>query len=155
MNVNFLNPFVEAAFEVLAAELGAKAERGDLSLDNSDCTADDVTVLISLVGQAQGVVLFGMSEDTAKAFVSRILGQSFDALDDLAQSGIAELGNVITGQAGQRLAEAGYESELSPPTVILGQGTTVSTLDVQRVLVPVQTELGDLQIHLALQERAA
>jgi chemotaxis protein CheX len=153
VNANFVNPFIEAAYEVLEAELGTTVRRGHLSLEHSGCTTDDVTVLISLVGRAQGVVLYGMSEATAMAIVSRILGQPFDTFDELAQSGIAELGNVITGQAGQRLAAAGFESNLSPPTLILGQGTTISTLDVQRLLVPLLTELGKLQIHLALREK--
>ena len=152
MNVKFLNPFVEAAFEVLKAEIGTSAERGNLTLQHSACTADDVTVLISMVGQVQGVVLYGMSEVTATAVVSRIMGQSFEAFDDLAQSGIAELGNVITGQASTRLAAAGFEAKISPPTLVMGRGTTISTLDFQRLVVPLHTDLGEMQIHLALRE---
>jgi len=109
-------------------------------------------VLISMAGQVQGVVLYGMSEVTATAVVSQIMGQPFEAFDDLAQSGIAELGNVITGQASTRLAEAGFEAKISPPTLIMGKGTTVSTLDFQRLVVPLHTNLGEVQIHLALRE---
>ncbi|MFQ5340784.1 MAG: chemotaxis protein CheX, partial [Anaerolineae bacterium] len=152
VNVKFLNPFVEAAFEVLEAETGTSAERGNLALQSSACTADDVTVLISMAGQVQGVVLYGMSEVTATAVVSQIMGQPFEVFDDLAQSGIAELGNVITGQASTRLAEAGFEAKISPPTLIMGKGTTVSTLDFQRLVVPLHTNLGEVQIHLALRE---
>lgn len=152
MNVKFLNPFVEAAFEVLKAECGVTTQRGDLSLQRSACTANDVTVLISLVGEVQGVVLYGMSEATAIGMVSQIMGQPFEEFDDLAQSGIAELGNVITGQASRRLSEAGFESRISPPTLVLGKGTTISTLDFQRLLVPVHLELGEMEIHLALRE---
>lgn len=154
MNVRFLNPFVEAACEVLQAEMGITAERGTLSLQRSACTADEVTAMIALVGDVEGVVLYGMSEATAIAMVSRILGQPFDAFDDLAQSGIGELSNVITGQASMRLADAGFEAKISPPTLVIGAGTTISTLDFQRLVVPLHTELGDVYVHLALRERA-
>lgn len=153
MNVRFLNPFIEAAFEVLRAEMGIAAERGDISLQRSACTADEVTAMIALVGDVEGLVLYGMSEETAIAMVSRILGQPFDTFDDLAQSGIGELSNVITGQASTRLAEAGFEAKISPPTLVLGKGTTISTLDFQRLVVPLHTELGDVTVHLALRER--
>ena len=152
MNVKFLNPFVEAAFQVLDAEVGIQAQRGELSLLSAATTPNDVTVLITMVGQVQGVVLYGMSEETGLEMVSRILGQEFKEFDDLVMSGIGELGNVITGQASTRLAEAGYQFRLSPPTLVMGKHTLISTLDFQRVLVPVITELGNIEIHLALRE---
>lgn len=152
MNVQFLNPFIEAAFAVLDAEVGVTAKRGQLSLQRSAATASEVTVLISMIGQVKGVVLYGLSEATALQIVSKILGQSFAEFDDLAQSGISEIGNVITGQAGRRLAEAGIETNISPPTMIVGKGTLISTLDFERLQVPLETELGTIQIHLALRE---
>lgn len=152
MNVQFLNPFVEAAFMVLESEAGITAKRGQLSLRRSAATADDITVLISMVGQVNGVALYGLSEDTGIALVSRILDQPFEEFDALAQSGIGEIGNVITGQAGNRLAEAGFEAKISPPTMVLGKGTLISTLDFERLQIPLETELGTIQIHLALRE---
>lgn len=153
MNVKFLNPFVEAMYLVLEAEVGIKtAQRGSLALERSACTANDVTALISIVGQVQGIALYGMSETTAMTLVSQILGQPFAEFDNLAQSGIGELANVITGHASKRLSEAGYEAKISPPTLILGKGTIISTLDFDRVQVPVVTEMGEIQIHLALRE---
>lgn len=152
MNVKFLNPFLEAAFMVLKSEASLSAERGDLRLERSAATAQDITVLISMVGQVKGVVLYSMSEATAISIVSQIMGQPFDEFDDLAQSGIGELGNVITGQAGQRMASAGFEVKISPPTMISGKGTLISTLDFERLVVPLETDLGIIQIHLALRE---
>lgn len=152
MNVKYINPFVEAAFQVLKSDVDIPAERGDLSLQNSACTSDDITVLISVVGQVQGVVLYGLSEKTGMAIVSRILGQPFKEFDRLAQSGIAELGNVITGNASSRLAEADCVANISPPTLVMGRGTLVSTLDFQRLVVPIRTELGEIKIHLALND---
>ncbi|MGB9592027.1 MAG: chemotaxis protein CheX [Candidatus Kryptoniota bacterium] len=155
MNVKFLNPFVEAASEVLEAECSVKVSRGNLTLHKSALTTDDVTVLINLVGQVQGVVLYGLSDKTGLALVSRVLGQEFNEFDNLAQSGVAELGNVISGQATIRLSRAGYSANISPPTLIHGRGVTISTLDFARVVVPLTTEVGDVTVHLALREALA
>ncbi len=152
MNVKFMNPFVEAANEVLLAEVNVPSARGNLSLQKSALTSDDVTVLISLVGQVQGVVLYGLSTKTALALVSRMMGQEFSEFDTLAQSGIAELGNVITGRATIKLAETGFVSNISPPTLIHGKSVTISTLDFARIVVPLTSELGDIVVHLALRE---
>ncbi len=107
-NVKFMNPFVEAAAEVLEKEVDAKVERGSLSLQKSAMTSDQITVLLSLVGQVQGVVLYGLSIETGLKLVSKMMGQEFTDFDNLAQSGIAELGNVITGRATVKLSKEGF-----------------------------------------------
>lgn len=152
MNVKFLNPFIEAAFEVLNAEAGISAQRGALGLEQSEYRTDDITVILALVGAVEGTVYFGMSEETAIALVSKMIGENILTFDSLAQSGIAELGNVITGRASVKLSGAGYEATISPPTLLLGKGATISTLDFARIVVPVAFDKGSMNIHLALRE---
>lgn len=152
MNVKFLNPFIEAVIEVLKAECQVEVARGSLSLQKSAMTSEDITVLISLIGQVQGVVLYSMSVSTGLGLVSRVLGQEFTKFDGLAQSGVAELGNVITGRATVKLSQAGYSANISPPTLIEGKGVSISTLDFSRVVVPLTTDLGAVVTHLALRE---
>jgi chemotaxis protein CheX len=152
VNVKFLNPFVDAATEVLKVECELVTERGDLTLHKSAHTSDDITVLISMVGQIQGVVMYSLSQETGLDMVSRVMGQKFTTFDNLAQSGVAELGNVISGRATVKFSQSGYTSNISPPTLILGQGVSISTLDFARVVVPLSTESGILSVHLALRE---
>jgi chemotaxis protein CheX len=152
MNVKFLNPFVEAATDVLSADLKVNITRGNLTLQKSALTTDEITVLIHLIGQVQGVVLYGMRISTGLAMVSRILEQEFTEFDNLAQSGIAELGNVISGRATVKLSQAGYESTISTPTLVIGKGVQISTLDFSRIIVPLSTDLGDMVVHLAVRE---
>jgi chemotaxis protein CheX len=152
MNVKFLNPFISSAQEILTHELHETIERGDLRLESGPYLTDDVTVIISLVGAVDGTVFFSMPVESATQFASVLMGEKFDALDRLAQSGIAELGNVITGRASTKLAEAGYEANISTPSLIIGKGATISTLEYPRLIVPLATSIGSITIHLALRE---
>ena len=82
-----------------------------------------------------------------------MLGEEFENFDDLAQSGIAELSNVITGRAIVKLSRTGYHANISPPTLLLGVGAQISTLGVPRIAVPIESDKGGaLIIHLALRE---
>ncbi len=155
MNVRFLNPFLDAAHQVLQAETGLTVSKGQIELEKSALTTEDITVLISLIGEVQGVVLYGLSERTGLEIVARMMGQQFEVFNDLARSGIAEMGNVITGRASIFLAEGGLEATISPPTVIEGAGAEVSTVDFSRVVVPLETEAGTITVHLALRESPA
>jgi chemotaxis protein CheX len=93
-----------------------------------------------------------MDEATAKAIVSAIAGHPVPIFDRMAESGIAELGNVITGMASAGLEAAGYPCNISPPSVISGRGTILSMVNIQSVLLPLTTQFGSVDIHLALRE---
>src|SRR6185437_5145099 len=152
MRAEFINPFLQAATEVLESELGSTPQRGSVGLQRSAYTSDDVTAVVAVTGEVAGMVMIAMTEATARAMVSRMMGQEFPEFDALAQSGIAEIGNVITGRAAVLLAEAGFPSNLAPPMLIIGRGTMLSTLDVQRLVIPLTTEFGSIEIQVALRE---
>ena len=152
MNVKYIIPFVDSAYEVLQTEANFKMKRGPLALDKGTYITDDITVIISLVGDIIGSVFYSMSSQTTLNIVSVILGEQLPELDTLAQSGIAELGNVITGRASVKLSQSGFETTISPPTLMIGKGALISTLDIPRLVVPLEGEPGALTIHLALVE---
>jgi chemotaxis protein CheX len=152
MNVKFLNPFLEAVFEVLKAETGCDTEKGDLQLEKGAYITDDVTVIIALVGAVEGMVMYSLSFATANSLVSRMMGDEITEFSSLVQSGIAELGNVITGRASVKLSQGGFEATISPPTLIIGKGSQISTLDFPRLVVPLKTDSGSITVQLALRE---
>ncbi len=150
MRAEFINPFLQAATEVLECELGTTPRRGTVGLQRSAYTSDDVTAIVAVTGEIAGMVMFAMKESTARAMVSRMMGQDFPQFDALAQSGIAEIGNVITGRAAVLLSEAGFSSDLAPPMLLVGRNVLISTLDVQRLVIPMETDLGRIEIQVAL-----
>jgi chemotaxis protein CheX len=153
VDAKLLNPFIQAAVEVLKAEVDSDVSRGEISLQKSSLTSDDITVLINLIGDVYGVVMYGMHTSTCLNLVSKIMGQDFTELNSLAQSGVAELGNVISGRATIRFSEAGYVSNISTPTVLHGNGIEISTLGFPRIVVPLETQFGILTVHIALREK--
>ena len=154
MKVEIINPFIQAAREVLETELGAEPERGDLHVQKSAFTTDEVTTVVGITGQVSGIVLYSMSLVTAIGLVSRMMGQEFTEFDALAQSGIGELGNVITGRAGVLLSDAGYQTNITPPALVIGQGTMITTLDLNRLVFPLQTDVGPLEVQVVLKAAA-
>jgi chemotaxis protein CheX len=154
MQVEFVNPFVEAASEVLESELGGEAQRGPLRVQKTAVTTDEVTTVVGVTGTLFGLVLYSMSQATALGIVSRMMGQEFKEFDALAQSGIGELGNVITGRAGVLLAQAGYPSNITPPALVIGKGSMITTLDLIRLVLPLETDVGPLEIQVVLKKAA-
>ena len=112
--------FVDAADTVLRTEAGIHIFSGEPEQKRSLYLSNEVTVLISLVGDVSGQAIYGMNVATAQAFISRILGHDIDEFDELARSGIGELANVIAGQASSRLAHLGLRMDISIPMLLLG-----------------------------------
>jgi chemotaxis protein CheX len=121
-------------------------------MHKSAYTTDEVTALVGVAGAVSGVVLYSMSEATARNMVARMLGQDCPEFDALAQSGIGELGNVITGRAAALLAVAGYASNITPPALVMGKNTMITTLDLNRLVFPLETEAGTMEIQVVLSE---
>ena len=121
MNVKFLNPFVDAAFEVLQKETHTEIKRGDLGLDKAPYVTDDVTCIIAMVGQIQGTVFYSMDKKTGVSLASEMMGEELTDFDNLAQSGIAELGNIITEEGKCKTVCSRFRIDHQPPDSSFGK----------------------------------
>ncbi len=78
-------------------------------------------------------------------------GQEMSEFDELARSAIAELSNMITGNAATLLAESGFECDISPPTVLEGREVRVTTVE-RTLCIPVDTAHGQIDIIVGLED---
>ena len=154
MRVQIVNRYVQAALDVISKETGAEAKRGGLLLEGNPYTTEDVTAVIGISGSLSGSIYLSMAEPVALKIIGSIIGQETLELDELGQSGIAEMANVIAGTAGIGLSEEGIETLINPPLVLVGRGARLSTVEIQRLVVPLTTAHGDIKLHVALREAA-
>lgn len=153
MRVEYINPFVEAAFNVLKEVIGGELTRGELFLKASSQPVLGVTAIVGLTGQVEGRVLFDMSESTALAIASAMNNEEIKKLDELAKATITELANMVTAQAVTKLSEIGFTFDLTPPTIITGTNMEITNFQVEALIVPITMEHGKLEINVALRER--
>ncbi len=152
MRADVAQPFLLAAKGVLEQELGGSVGRGQVRVEKGEFEAGEVTAVVGVTGALSGAVMFRMSEATALAIVGQMMGRKFDELDALARSGVGELGNVITGRAGVLLERAGVRAEIAPPMLIVGRGGLMSSLDIPRLMVPLGTTAGAIDMQIALRK---
>ncbi|HHY75388.1 MAG TPA: chemotaxis protein CheX [Firmicutes bacterium] len=150
MKAGLVNPFVESAYKFLRDEVHMEVTRGQLRLESSKATEGEINVALGVTGDAEGIVIYSMSEKVAKAIASALIGDAVPVFDELAESSIAEMGNIITGQAAAGLEEHGYICKLTPPTIIAGKGVMISTVDIQRLVIPIELPVGLMEISVAL-----
>jgi chemotaxis protein CheX len=154
MRVEYINPFVEAAFNVLKEVVGSEVERGELFLKSNSQTVLGVAAIVGLAGDVEGRVLFDMSRETALGVASAMNGETLTTMDELAKATITELANMITAQAVTKLHELGFKFDLTPPALITGDNMEVTDTEVEALIVPVQLKAGKIEINVAIRERA-
>jgi chemotaxis protein CheX len=158
MRVEYINPFVEAAFNVLKEVVNTDVKRGDLYLKSSTMSIMGVAALVGLAGDVEGRVLFDMTKETALFVASAMNGEEMRVLDEMVKATITELANMITAQAVTKLHDLGFKFDLTPPALFTGENMEISnTLDVEALIVPMElgagSKNGKIEINVVIRER--
>jgi chemotaxis protein CheX len=158
MRVEYINPFVEAAFNVLKEVLNTDVKRGDLYLKSSTMSIMGVAALVGLAGDVEGRVLFDMTKETALAVAGAMNGEEFTTLDEMVKATITELANMITAQAVTKLHDLGFKFDLTPPSLFTGENMEISNnLEVEALIVPMEFgpggKAGKIEINVVIRER--
>ncbi len=154
MRVEYINPFVEASFNILKEVLNCDVKRGDLYLKSTTMPVLGVAALVGLAGDVEGRVLFDMSKATALGVASAMNGEQLTTMDELAKATITELANMITAQAVTKLHDLGFKFDLTPPALFTGDNMEVSDHEVEALIVPMEVPMGKIEINVAVRERA-
>lgn len=150
MKVEFINPFIEAAHDAFQRITNKTLQLGAPSLKSISQTEHDVTVMIGLTGAVGGVVTYSMEIQVATSVASAMMGGIKAEWDDMSESAVGELGNILTGSAVTRLYNRGYECQITPPTIINGKNMPISTSSTHIVSVPLYSEVGNITLDVAL-----
>lgn len=153
MKVEYIEPFVAAAINILTSELQIRVERGKLRIDGNYFTTKEVSVLIGITGEVEGNVVYGVHRIVALDIASRMLGEPKKVLDDMAKSAIAELGNIISGHAATLFEKRKIACAISPPSLVVGKGTRIQTVGIPRLVIPLDIEFGEMEIGVSIREK--
>ncbi len=153
MRVEYINPFVEAAYSVLKEVIGGDVNRGELYLKSTSMPVLGVAAIVGLAGDVEGRVLFDMTKETALGVASSMNGEEITTLDDLGKATITELANMITAQAVTKLHDLGFQFDLTPPAIFTGDNMEISDQGVEALIVPMELPQGKVEINVAIRER--
>lgn len=136
MDVNTINPILDA-FATILPQIGFQSiEKKGVALEGAVLPNPGLMINIGVLGPLKGAILIGMTIDGAKRFASKMMmGMEVAELDELAQSAISEMGNMVCANACTNFSAAGVIGlDISPPTLLVGVDGRVR-LSVLKVVV--------------------
>ena len=127
VNVEFINPFIDATRNVFQTMCGVDIQRKKLFLKDNYKMMGDVSGVMGLSGTATGSVVVSLSKELACTFVGKMLGEppSEELTTDVCD-GVGEIINMIAGQAKAMLVKTKYHFTISIPSVVSGPGHEIS-----------------------------
>lgn len=156
MKVEFINPFLQAAKNVLETMCQTKIHPQKAVLKEDHNTYGDVTGIIGMASSdVTGCMILSFSEKCIVNIVGKMLMEDpKDAIDDEIIDAVGELTNMICGGAKATLSKMNHKFDLATPTMITGKGIEISTLsESPTIVIPFETEFGHFVIEANLSEK--
>lgn len=84
-------------------------------------TNREISIMVGLVGEANGMLCINLSQKAALFLASKMLFEEMTSLCEDTLDALCEIGNLIAGNAKDRLADAPYHlKNISLPSMIVG-----------------------------------
>lgn len=152
MDVKQMAPFVDALANIMPQLGFQEVRRGALRLAEDKLTSKGVMVVIGLTEMLRGNIVYNFTADTARAIASTMMmGMPVPELDDMAQSAISELGNMLAANAGILLEGQGVSMNISPPTLIVGEAVQARMGASQRLVVEMMVDNNLVEVDIAVE----
>ncbi|EKE83651.1 chemotaxis protein CheX [Idiomarina xiamenensis] len=150
MNVEFINPFLNALQNVLKTMAQMELKPGKPQLKKDEVARGDVSGLIGMVGpQVKGSFSISFDESLAGEIMFKMLGERPEKINDEVCDLVGEITNMVTGGAKRELGERGFEFDMATPIVVSGQNHTIShRADGPKLIMPFSHMAGKACIEI-------
>ena len=129
------NEIVEAFSKVflnVMPQLGiTDVEFKNIEVCDKKITTPGVVIIIGIVGELHGNVIYAMGEESARKFASVMMGMGdiMEEFDEMAQSAVSELGNMLAANTCIEFGAKGITTDISTPTLMYGDFTANASFD--------------------------
>lgn len=151
MDVKLINPFLEAAVNVLKTMAMMDAKPKPPYLKKERTAIGDVTGIIGITGEAEGSLSISFHKDCIFGIVANLFGAAPSELNDEVRDAVGELTNMICGDARRRLEAQGISLQAGTPTVVSGENHVIAHIVKGPVIaVPFSTDKGEFVVEIGL-----
>lgn len=153
MDVNLINPFVDAFMTVLPQIGFQNVTRGKVAVKEKATISRGVAVLVGFTQAVKGNVIYNMEEEVAKRIASTMMcGMPIDEFNDMAQSAISELSNMVTANAATHLAAMGLVSDISTPSLTIGSAFSIKISDEKYIAIEMELDGAVVEVNVSLKK---
>lgn len=153
MDVQFVNPFIDATIHVLSSLAFTEAHVGKPYLKRDAVAQGDVSGIVGLSGEARGTISVTFTKPCILKIVSKMFGEEITEINDEVKDAVGEILNIVSGNGRQRLQGVGKTVKGAIPTVITGKDHIITHMTSHPIIaVPFNTENGSFTFEVCFEE---
>ncbi len=150
MNADYINPFLIAATKVLKEMVFIDAKIGKAYAKDTRFENQSLLIMLGVTGKMKGQVILDFNEVVALDVASKMCMMPLDEMNELAQSAVCELGNMILGNTATVFSTKGIGIDITPPTICNGP-VTFTNMYTTNICIPlIYEEDKVIEINVAL-----
>jgi chemotaxis protein CheX len=149
MEMEIVQPFINAADAVLGEILDCHTRMGEVSMEPEAYRSKGVAAVIALSGDIEGHVVVDADPTTAIRIAARMTGVDLPESEQAVRETICELANQVIGNAVTVLNDQGFQFKVHPPQTHAGQGLPTGQ-DAEALLLRFETPSGFVFVNVAL-----
>lgn len=151
MDVNHINPVLKSFTNVMPQLGMTNISKKGATVKSKFIESPGVIVTIGVFGDLKGNIIYGMTIDTAKVIASKMMmGMPVDEFNDLAQSAISELVNMLTANTATNFSEKNIMIDISTPTLMYGEFTANASSD-QVLCVTMDVDGCEIDVNISIE----
>jgi chemotaxis protein CheX len=137
MNIEYINPFIEASQTVIKQITTFEAKLGKVYLKTAPYRSEDLIIMVGLTGKIRGQAIFSMKKSLGmKIASSMMMGMPVTEFDEMSKSAISEMANMIMGNAATILFNKGINIDITPPSLLMGENLQITPNKMKTICVP-------------------
>ena len=155
MDAELINPFINAALNVIETMAFTKVTPGKPSIKTTKTTYGDITGIIGLASEeVVGNMVLSFDAKAILTICGKMLYAEFTELNQDVVDAVGELTNMISGGAKAELSNKGYKFDMATPAMIIGKDVSITQLTSEPIIsIPFETESGPFVIEASLSKR--
>lgn len=156
MDSQVANKFIEAVISIFGQVGNLNMKRCGLEyFPNGSNIKAGIATILGVTGALNGQFIIALDEPMALKIASAILmGIPVTSYDEVAESAVCEIGNMIGGEASQLLHKAGFICDITVPSIVRGEGMKISFYPASPLfIVKFESEWGPVQLILRFENK--
>jgi chemotaxis protein CheX len=146
---NYIIPFIKSVQNVFETMLQLPVQLGEPHLKNNQSPAYDVSGIIGMSGDVEGVVVLSFPTTTAERVVSLFTGTELSQTHEDFADAVGELVNMVSG--GAKAQFPGKHVAISCPSVVIGSDhLVIGRKDVVSITIPCSSDVGDFAVEVSI-----
>lgn len=150
MRFEYIEPFVNATKNVLQGVLRSEVTSGRTALVEGGVINGEVMIIVYVSGESPGSVILSMDAPTALGVCGAMAGAAAAELDAENLDILAELANMVAGNATSVLNDLGYDFSMSAPIVLAATKLREKTAGFEMVRIPIRSQHGEISVNVAM-----